>query len=122
MSEFFLELFSEEIPATLQSAARNKLLENFKNFFEKEKIVYKNEANSYSTPNRLVIHFKNLSNEIIQKSEEIRGPNIDAPEKALEGFLKSNQIEKKNIFKKKQKKVSFIFTKSPKGKFELKSY
>ena len=47
MSEFFLELFSEEIPATLQSAARNKLLENFKNFFEKEKIAYKGEANSY---------------------------------------------------------------------------
>ncbi len=116
MSEFFLELFSEEIPATLQSAARNKLLENFKNFFEKEKIVYKNEANSYSTPNRLVIHFKNLSNEIIQKSEEIRGPNINAPEKALEGFLKSNQIEKKNIFKKKTEKGEFYFYKKPERK------
>ena len=116
MSEFFLELFSEEIPATLQSAARNKLLENFKNFFEKEKIVYKNEANSYSTPNRLVIHFKNLSNEITQKSEEIRGPNINAPEKALEGFLKSNQIEKKNIFKKKTEKGEFYFYKKPERK------
>ena len=116
MSEFFLELFSEEIPATLQSAARNKLLENFKNFFEKEKIVYKNEANSYSTPNRLVIHFKNLSNEIIQKSEEVRGPNINAPEKALEGFLKSNQIEKKNIFKKKTEKGEFYFYKKPERK------
>ena len=104
MSEFFLELFSEEIPATLQSAARIKLLENFKNFFEKEKIVYKDEANSYSTPNRLLIHFKNLNNYIIQKPEEIRGPNINAPEKALEGFLKSNLIEKKNIFKKKNGK------------------
>ena len=116
MSEFFLELFSEEIPATLQSAARNKLLENFKNFFEKEKIVYKDEANSYSTPNRLLIHFKNLSNEIIQKSEEIRGPNINAPEKALEGFLKSNQIEKNNIFKKKTVKGEFYFYKKPERK------
>ncbi len=98
MSEFFLELFSEEMPATLQSAARIKLLENFKNFFEKEKIAYKGEANSYSTPNRLLIYFKNLSHEIVQKPEEIRGPNINAPEKALEGFLKSNQIEKKKYF------------------------
>ena len=122
MSEFFLELFSEEIPATLQSTARNKLLENFKNFFEKEKIVYKNEANSYSTPNRLVIHFKNLSNEIIQRSEEIRGPNINAPEKALEGFLKSNQIEKKIFLKKKQKKGNFIFISSPKKKSKLVIY
>ena len=28
MSEFFLELFSEEIPASLQQNARNTLLEN----------------------------------------------------------------------------------------------
>ena len=116
MSEFFLELFSEEMPATLQSAARIKLLENFKNFFEKEKIAYKGEANSYSTPNRLLIYFKNLSHEIVQKPEEIRGPNINAPEKALEGFLKSNQIEKKNIFKKKTEKGEFYFYKKPERK------
>ncbi len=116
MSEFFLELFSEEMPATLQSAARIKLLENFKNFFEKEKIAYKGEANSYSTPNRLLIYFKNLSHEIVQKPEEIKGPNINAPEKALEGFLKSNQIEKKNIFKKKTEKGEFYFYKKPERK------
>ena len=118
MSEFFLELFSEEIPAPLQSAVRNKLLENFKIFFDKEKIAYKDEANSYSTPNRLIIHFKNLSNEIIQKSEEIRGPNINAPEKALEGFLKSNQIEKNNIFKKNTEKGEFYFYKKPERKIQ----
>ena len=33
MSEFFLELFSEEIPAGLQKNLREKLLEEFQNFF-----------------------------------------------------------------------------------------
>ena len=98
MSELFLELFSEEIPAPLQSVARIKLIENIKNFFDKEKITYKGETNCFSTPNRLIVHFKNLNNEIIQKPEEIRGPNIKAPDKALEGFLKSNKIEEKDIF------------------------
>ena len=104
MSELFLELFSEEIPAPLQSVARIKLVENIKNFFYKEKITYKDETNCFSTPNRLIVHFKNLNNEIIQKPEEIRGPNIKAPDKALEGFLKSNKIEKKRYIYKKYSK------------------
>ncbi len=41
MAEFLLELFSEEIPANLQSTARINLLTSFKNFFEKENINYK---------------------------------------------------------------------------------
>ena len=43
MAEFLLELFSEEIPANLQSTARTNLLTSFKRFFEKENINYKNE-------------------------------------------------------------------------------
>ena len=34
MSEFFLELFSEEIPPKLQINARNKLFLEIENFFE----------------------------------------------------------------------------------------
>ena len=40
MSEFFLELFSEEIPVNLQKNAREALLKNFKDFFEKENISF----------------------------------------------------------------------------------
>ena len=35
MAEFFLELFSEEIPAGLQKNLREKLLEEFQKFFWK---------------------------------------------------------------------------------------
>ena len=41
MAEFLLELFSEEIPANLQSSARINLLISFKKFFEKENINIK---------------------------------------------------------------------------------
>ena len=100
MSEFFLELFSEEIPANLQSAARENLLKDFKNFFEKENISYKNDSRVFSTPNRLIVYFKNINKEIFKEDEEIKGPNVNAPEKAIEGFTKSNKIEKNNIYKK----------------------
>ena len=34
MADFFLELFSEEIPANLQKTARSTVLESFKKLFE----------------------------------------------------------------------------------------
>ena len=40
MSEFFLEVFTEEIPAKLQNDARNSLSNNFKELFEEKKIKY----------------------------------------------------------------------------------
>ncbi|MDB9936073.1 glycine--tRNA ligase subunit beta [Candidatus Pelagibacter sp.] len=115
MSEFFLELFSEEIPAGLQRNSRNTLLENFQNLFEEKKISFK-KSFSFSTPNRLIILFEGLSKEITQKAEEIKGPNVNAPEKAIEGFLRSNQIDKKNLLKKKIEKGEFYFFKKPSNK------
>jgi len=115
MSEFFLELFSEEIPAGLQRNSRNTLLENFQNLFEEKKISFK-KSSSFSTPNRLIILFEGLSKEITQKAEEIKGPNVNAPEKAIEGFLRSNQIDKKDLLKKKIEKGEFYFFKKPSNK------
>ena len=117
MSEFLLELFSEEIPAGLQQNARNILLENFQKLFQEKQISFK-KSSSFSTPNRLIILFEGLSKEIIQKTEEIKGPNINAPEKAIEGFLRSNQIDKNNLFKKKIEKGEFYFFKKSSKKIK----
>jgi glycyl-tRNA synthetase beta chain len=115
MSEFFLELFSEEIPASLQQNARNILLENFQKLFVEKQISFK-KSSSFSTPNRLIILFEGLPKEIIQKAEEIKGPNVNAPEKAVEGFLRSNQIDKNELRKKKIEKGEFYFFKKPSKK------
>ena len=114
MSEFFLELFSEEIPAGLQQNSRNILLESFQKLLQEKKIEFKKSL-SFSTPNRLIIIFEGLSKEITQKAEEIKGPDINAPEKAIEGFLRSNELNKKDLFRKKIEKREFYFIKkSPK--------
>ena len=112
MSEFFLELFSEEIPANLQKNARENLLQNFKDFFEKKNISFSKNL-SFSTPNRLLILFEGIKPEIKQKEEEIRGPKIDAPEKALDGFLRSNNFQKKDLYQKENDKGIFYFVKKP---------
>ena len=46
------------------------------------------------------------------KSKEIKGPKTSAPDQALMGFLRSNKIEKKDLFKKKTEKDEFYFYKT----------
>ncbi|MFL2898805.1 MAG: glycine--tRNA ligase subunit beta [Candidatus Pelagibacter sp.] len=118
MSEFFLEVFTEEIPARLQSSARNNLLKLFRDFFERESIETHGKEKAYSTPNRLIIHFDKIKKDIIKKAEEIRGPKTKAPDIAIEGFIKSNNIKKKDIFKKQTDKGEFYFFKKPKIKLK----
>ncbi len=120
MSEFFLELFSEEIPSRLQINARNDLSQIFKKFFDDNEIIIKGKINVHSTPNRLIVYINKISKEVIKKAEEIRGPNINAPEKALEGFLKSNKISKEKVFKKSNEKGIFYFYNKPSQK--IKTY
>jgi len=111
MAEFFLELFSEEIPAGLQKNLREKILDDFKILFD-EKFIRSKKSFSLSSPNRVVIVFEGLDKLIQIKSEEIKGPKIDAPEQALEGFIRSNTIDKKNLYKKKTEKGEFYFYKT----------
>ena len=111
MAEFFLELFSEEIPAKLQRNLREKMLEEFQNFFSSKSINSKKNF-SLSTPNRMIIVFEGLDKQIKITSEEKRGPKTNAPEQALEGFLKSNRIEEKDLYKKNTEKGEFYFFKS----------
>ena len=111
MSEFFLELFSEEIPASLQKNLREDLLNSFTKVFNEKSILFK-KSSSFSTPNRLVVLFEGLQKKILLKSEEIKGPNVKAPEIALEGFIRSNNIIKKDLIKKKLDKGEFYFFKT----------
>tara|TARA_Y100000591_G_C21836749_1_gene703026 strand:+ start:515 stop:2587 length:2073 start_codon:yes stop_codon:yes gene_type:complete len=111
MAEFFLELFSEEIPAKLQKNLREKMLKEFQNFFSSKSINSKKNF-SLSTPNRMIIVFEGLDKQIRISSEETRGPKTNAPEQALEGFLRSKRIEEKDLYKRNTEKGEFYFFKS----------
>jgi glycyl-tRNA synthetase beta chain len=120
MSEFFLELFSEEIPSSLQKSLREELLNSFIKEFNEKSISFK-KSSSFSTPNRLVILFEGLQNQLTLKSEEIKGPNVKAPEVALEGFIRSNNINKKDLFKQTIDKGEFYFFKTKSKKLNTQN-
>ena len=93
MSDFILELISEEIPAKMQAPAMRQLealtLEKVgENGLLVEKMV------PFVTPMRLGIILENISIETKESIKEIRGPRLGAPENAIDGFLKKNQIER----------------------------
>ena len=117
MSELFLELFSEEIPVSLQKNLRVGLIENIRKIFD-DKLIKSKKNFSLSTPNRLIVVFQGLDKEVVVKSEEIKGPSTSAAPQALEGFLKSKNINKDNIFKKKIDKGEFYFFKTKKKKLK----
>jgi glycyl-tRNA synthetase beta chain len=120
MSEFFLELFSEEIPSSLQKSLREELLNSFIKEFNEKSISFK-KSSSFSTPNRLVILFEGLQKQLTLKSEEIKGPNVKAPEVALEGFIRSNNINKKDLFKQTIDKGEFYFFKTKSKKLNTQN-
>ena len=114
MSELFLELFSEEMPSGLQKNAREGILKLFTESFDKLNINFKSNK-SYSTPKRLVFFFEGIPEKIEKKETTIKGPKVEAPTIALEGFLKSNNLDRAKVFEQSTEKGRFFFAKiSPK--------
>ena len=91
MSELLLELYSEEIPARMQYDAEAGFAELFRGLLQEYDIQY-DIVNAYSGPCRIIVHITGLPLELAQRKKEVKGPRIDAPAKALEGFCRSNNI------------------------------
>ena len=106
MAEFLLELYSEEIPHGLQISAREEIKKNLLKLLEEESIKYKS-VEVYSTPTRLVLLVHDLPNEIKIEAKEVRGPKVGVSENIIEGFMKSHQIIKKDLFEKTEDKGNF---------------
>jgi len=108
MAELFIELFSEEIPSKLQIDARKKIKEIIDQKLKKKEINFKS-SKSFSTPKRLVFFIEGIPEKIEQKKKIIKGPSVKAPQEALDGFIKSNNLNKSDVYKKNLEKGEFYF-------------
>ena len=108
MAELFIELFSEEIPSKLQIDTRRKIKQIFEEKLQIKEIKF-NSSKSFSTPKRLVFVIDGLPEKIEQKGKNLKGPKVDAPQVALDGFIKSNNLSKSDIYKNKIEKGEFYF-------------
>ncbi|HEY8072170.1 MAG TPA: glycine--tRNA ligase subunit beta, partial [Methylocystis sp.] len=88
MPDLLLELFSEEIPARMQTQAAADLRRLVTDALVTRGLVYEGAA-SFATPRRLALHIAGLPARQPDTREEKKGPRVGAPEAAIQGFLKS---------------------------------
>ncbi|MBN2905747.1 MAG: glycine--tRNA ligase subunit beta [Rhodobacteraceae bacterium] len=108
MPDLLIELFSEEIPARMQSAASEALKKRVTDGLVEAGLIYA-VARAYATPRRLVLAIEGLSPRSPDLREERKGPRTDAPEKALEGFLRSTGLTRDQLEVRDDKKGQVWF-------------
>ena len=91
MTDFLLELRSEEIPARMQAGARAELDKLFRAQMAAAGIDV-GDLSIWSTPRRLALIAKGLPEATAAVSEELKGPRSSAPPQALEGFLRKTGL------------------------------
>ena len=111
MSEFILELYSEEIPPNLQINARNDLQEKIKRFLAEENLKF-GSLNAFSTPTRITILLKDFSNTIKTPSKEVRGPKVGVMDEIINNFIKAHGASRKDLIEKESDKGKFYYLKT----------
>ena len=92
MSDFILELLSEEIPSRMQKQASEYLLREFRQQTEGAGLEVGQIQSFYST-RRLTLIVTNMKSQTSEMAVEKLGPRIDSPDDAINGFLRSNNIK-----------------------------
>ena len=108
MSDLLIELFSEEIPARMQARARADLQRLITDGLVEAGLTYAS-AGAFSTPRRLTLTVEGLSANSPTTREERKGPRTDAPDAALEGFLRSTGLTKDQLEARDDKKGQVWF-------------
>jgi len=96
MSDFLLELRSEEIPARMQAGARAELEKLFRREMDAAG-VQAGEVTVWSTPRRLALIARGLPLATEAVSEELKGPPVGAPDQAVDGFCRKAGVDKADL-------------------------
>ena len=108
MADLLLELFGEEIPARMQARAADDLKRLVTASLKAAELPIE-AAEAYVTPRRLILHITGLPLAQPDVREEKRGPKVDAPEKAIEGFLRGNGVTRAQCEERELPKGKFLF-------------
>ncbi|MEL6125381.1 MAG: glycine--tRNA ligase subunit beta [Pseudomonadota bacterium] len=108
MPDLLIELFSEEIPARMQPKAAEDLKRLVTDGMVEAGLTYAS-AGTFATPRRLTLAVEGVLAETPDVREERKGPRVDAPEKALEGFLRSTGLTKDQLEARADKKGDVWF-------------
>lgn len=106
MPDVLIELLSEEIPARMQARAAEDLKRLMTDGLVEAGLHYAHAA-AFATPRRLAIAIEGLSAHSPTLSEERKGPKVDAPQPAIDGFLRSTGLTIEALKTRDDKKGAF---------------
>ncbi|MFV2003207.1 MAG: glycine--tRNA ligase subunit beta, partial [Paracoccaceae bacterium] len=107
MPDLLIELMSEEIPASMQARACADLKRLITDGLVEAGLTYAAAA-AFATPRRLALSVVGLSRECPDRQEVRKGPRTDAPQKALDGFLRSTGLSREQLSVTADKKGEFF--------------
>ncbi len=96
MADLLLELFSEEIPARMQAQAAKDLERLVVGALSDRGLLFEG-AKAFFGPRRLTLAIAGLPAKQPDVSEELKGPKVDAPQAALDGFLRKTGLTKEQL-------------------------
>jgi glycyl-tRNA synthetase beta chain len=96
MSDLLLELFSEEIPARMQAGAARDLERLMVGALTDRGYLFEG-IKAFAGPRRLTLAIAGLPAKQKDVREELKGPKLDAPQAALDGFLKKTGLTKDQL-------------------------
>jgi glycyl-tRNA synthetase beta chain len=99
MPQLLLELFSEEIPARMQTGAARELERTASERLSKAELTYDGLA-TFAGPRRLTLVVYGLTERQEDREEERKGPRAGAPEAAIAGFLRSTGLERSALIER----------------------
>ncbi len=108
MPDLLIELLSEEIPARMQATAAEDLKRLVTDGLAEAGLSH-GDAASFVTPRRLILTVSGLPKMSPATREERKGPSVNAPEKALDGFLRSTGLSKEDLEAREGKKGQVWF-------------
>jgi glycyl-tRNA synthetase beta chain len=96
MPELLLELLSEEIPARMQAQAARDLDRLMREKLAAEGLLPA-ALKTFAGPRRLTLAAEGLPPRQADRTEERKGPRANAPEQALQGFLRSTGLTREQL-------------------------
>lgn len=107
MIELFVEIQCEEIPARFQKKALMDLERLTSEALEKASLNCES-IKTFITPRRLALVIKGLPETTPASQVERKGPRVDAPEGAIQGFLKSTGLSLEACVRQETPKGTFL--------------
>lgn len=108
MPDLLIELFSEEIPARMQARAAADLRKLVTDGMVDAGLTYAHAA-AFATPRRLTLAVEGMLEASPATVEERKGPKADAPEKAIEGFLRGAGLDRDQLEERETPKGPVLY-------------